>query len=207
MVNSREEIEYLSPLEISERDGVSKKTVCDRCHDGKYSGAIKTAPDRTNRQGLWLIPRESIYDPNGNFTPAPIPQQTDLALLKNDFQSMLADESTKNLEFIKTTIANTIEPLTKRINEQTTIIESQIEVIEQLKGNQSRLANGIAESRSVLIEKMDKNQETAQKITSELSRLNKPKESSGWLWFLLLIILILAVFIFMNWGKTTTKFL
>ena len=105
--------DYCSPLEISERDDVSKKTVVDRCNAGKYPGAIKTAPDRTNRQGLWLIPQGSIYTPDNRFQPTTI--QTNAATLKSEF-----------VEVVNQTIA----PLVQKLDEQTEIIK-QLQVANE----------------------------------------------------------------------------
>ena len=52
--------EYLSALEVSKIEGISKVSVINRCQSGRYPGAIKAQADSSNRQGIWLIPKSAI---------------------------------------------------------------------------------------------------------------------------------------------------
>lgn len=100
MIDEREIDEFYSALEVAEIKGLTKQAIIDGCKKGKYQGAIKTQPDRTNKQGLWLIPKAIIDNPPTEYPPSVKPQIESLNLeeLKNDFRSIVAEEVAKKLE-------------------------------------------------------------------------------------------------------------
>lgn len=100
MVDGREIDEFYSALEVAEIKGLTKQAIIDGCKKGKYQGAVKSQPDRTNRQGLWLIPKAIIDNPPSEFAPAIKPEIETLNLedLKNDFRTIVAQEVEKKLE-------------------------------------------------------------------------------------------------------------
>lgn len=74
MVDGCEINDYYSALEVAEIKGLTKQAIIDGCKKGKYLGAIKSQPDRTNKQGLWLIPKAVIDNPSTELTVTAPPQ-------------------------------------------------------------------------------------------------------------------------------------
>ena len=197
---------YYTALQVAEILGLDKRTVIYRCTKDWYSGAFKTAPPQNSKEnGQWLIPKRLIDVPT---------EIKDVATLTRQINPMELEKTINHA--ITHAVTAAVEPLNKKLEDQAEIIQKQAGTLQRIKENheqntekilkeieQSRMAN-----QTHLHEEDSKTRESIDKMTVELSRLNKPKESSypGWLlWLLLLIILTLAVFVFMNWGKITTK--
>ena len=108
MVDDYKIDEFYSALEVSEIKGLTKQAIIDACKKGRFAGAVKSQPDKSNKQGVWLIPKQIIDNPDTNFVPAPIKQQIDLATLKADFTDIIAQK---------------VAPLTQKLDEQTEIIK------------------------------------------------------------------------------------
>lgn len=100
MVDGRENEEFYSALEVAEIKGLTKQAIIDGCKKGKYQGAVKSQPDRTNKQGLWLIPKSFIDNPPTEFTPTIKAEVENLNLeeLKKDFRSIVKEEIAKEIE-------------------------------------------------------------------------------------------------------------
>lgn len=135
MIDAREIDEFYSALEVAEIKGLTKQAIIDGCKKGKYPGAIKSQPDRTNRQGLWLIPKAVIDNPPIEFPPtvqSPI-EKLSIEELKNDFRSIVIEEITKQSDENRKQQLSIELSSEKRHNEMIDILIRQSQDIQRMK--------------------------------------------------------------------------
>ncbi len=167
--------EYYSALEVAELRGITKQAVIDGCKKGKIRGAVKSQPDRTNKQGLWLIPKETIDNPNTEFVPALVQPNTDIVTLKNNFKEIIAEESSKQLIEIQKIYLTAIEPLHQKIEEQNQKLIDQASKIDQLQKQNEQFSKSL----QVRIGGIQTNIETIKNQTTP----SEPKKGFWkWLW-------------------------
>jgi hypothetical protein len=134
VVDGREIDEFYSALEVAEIKGLTKQAIIDGCKKGKYQGAIKTQPDRTNRQGLWLIPKTIIDNPPvPTVTPETEIEKVSLEDLKKDFRSIVSEEIVKHTDENRQQQLAIERAAQKRHNEMLDILLRQAQEIQQMK--------------------------------------------------------------------------
>ena len=174
-INENVDNNYYSPTEVSKIHNISRQAVIDRCKAGKYQGAIKTQPDRMNKQGLWLIPKQTIDNPDTEFVPAPIPTQADLATLKNDFRGIMAEEYTKHLANIQQLHEEQIAFMQQKFESQN---QESSEKIQQLEEKLSiQIAKNSDENKELVINGINENRKKLQEIEIQISRVERHKKS------------------------------
>ena len=178
--NKNIENEYYSASEVAEMHKITRQAAIDRCKAGKYQGAIKTQPDRTNKQGLWLIPRQTIDNPNTEFVPASFQQQADLITLKNDFRQIVAEEYANHLTEIQRLhdqqiafMQQQFEMQNQQNNEK--IQQLQKEIQESYENNLKNRVN----DQKLLLESADQINASIQQIIIE-TRVDRERKKKKW---------------------------
>jgi hypothetical protein len=122
LVDGCEINDYYSALEVAEIKGLTKQAIINGCKTGKYPGAIKSQPDRTNKQGLWLIPKAVIDNPSVELALTAPPQ---VEQIRSIIEVYTTENKQQQRAFEETS--------QKRHNEMVDILMRQSQDIQRMK--------------------------------------------------------------------------
>jgi hypothetical protein len=139
---------YYTAAEVAEILGLEKNSIIHRCKKGYYSGVIKTEPDKSNTQGMWLIPISEIDTPVMTKEVATLTRQLTQVDLEKAFVSA---------------VCNAIEPLQEKIEAQTAEIKALQTEIETMNKKQEKIEQAADRRDKQLMEAIRAIQEERKK--------------------------------------------
>lgn len=156
------ENEYYTSLEVAELLGLDKNTILQRCKRNWYEGAYKTDPTPGNPHGQWLIPKRLIDADTAHVI-------RDVATLTRQINPLELEKIIK--QAIGQAVAAAVEPLNLKLDEQSTLIQQQAQIIQEFQNQTTQKLEKIETLSRTEILNQKEFAEKANEINKNISQL------------------------------------